>query len=157
MILRARGAHGSRRCAHDRRGFAIPRAVTVGARRPVNCILQHAGDRVVVFRRHKQGGVRLAYPTLELRDLGRRVLFLALLKTGMPSSSKVSRIAPSGTSSVAARNAARLYDPRRRLPAIPRIRIGVFICDQLTHSALLMNPKALAQNLLQYFAGAALW
>src|SRR5260370_40377454 len=49
----------------------------------------------------------------------------------MPSSSKVSRITPSGTSSGAARNAARLYDPRRRLPAIPRIRIGVFICDSI--------------------------
>src|SRR6266513_824524 len=79
------------------------------------------------------------------------------LKTGIPASSKVSRIAPSGTSSVAARNAARLYDPRRRLPAIPRIRIGVFICHQLTHSELLMSPKTLAQDLLQYFAGAALW
>src|SRR6266403_247928 len=78
------------------------------------------------------------------------------LKTGMPSSSKVSRIALSGTSLVAARRAARLYDPRRRLPAIPRMRIGVFICHQLTHSALLMNPKVFAQNLLQYFAGAAL-
>src|SRR5881409_560030 len=82
MILRARRAHGSRRCAHDRRGFAIPRAVTVGARRPVDCILQHAGDRVVVFRRHKQDGVGLAYPTFELRDLGWRVLFLVLVKDG---------------------------------------------------------------------------
>src|SRR5882757_6607996 len=27
----------------------------------------------------------------------------------------------------------------------------------LTHSALLMSPKMLAQNLLQYFARAALW
>src|SRR6266436_6928794 len=78
------------------------------------------------------------------------------LKPGIPSSSKVSRIALSGTSLVAARRAARLYDSRRRLPAIPRMRIGVFICHQLTHSALLMNPKVFAQNLLQYFAGAAL-
>src|SRR5882757_1683031 len=82
MILRARGAHGSRRRAHDRRGFAIPRAVTVGARRPVDCILQHTGDRVVVFRRHKQDGVRRAYPTLELRVLGWRVLLLVLVKDG---------------------------------------------------------------------------
>src|SRR6266403_5440256 len=82
MILRARGAHGSRRCAHDRRGFAVPRAVTVGARRPVNRILQHAGDRVVVFRRHKQDGIRLAYPPLELRDHGWRVLILVLVKDG---------------------------------------------------------------------------
>src|SRR6266550_1520294 len=80
MILRAGGAHGSRRCADDRRRFAVPRAVAVGARRAVNCILQHAGDRVVVFRSHKQDGVRLAYPPLELRDLGWRVLFLVLIK-----------------------------------------------------------------------------
>src|SRR6266487_3824461 len=50
------------------------------------------------------------------------------LNGGMPSSSNVSTVAPFGASSVAARSAARLYDPRRRLPAIPRIRIGVFIC-----------------------------
>src|SRR5947199_543181 len=79
------------------------------------------------------------------------------LNGGMPSSPNVSRIAPFGASSVAARSAARLYDPRRRLPAIPRIRIGLFIGHQLTHSALLMSPKTLAQDLLQYFAGAALW
>src|SRR6266850_4962933 len=80
------------------------------------------------------------------------------LKTGMPSSSKVSRIAPSDTSLVAARRAARLYDSRRRLPAIPRMRIGLFmLCGcWLTHGAFLMSPKALAQNLLQYFAGTAL-
>src|SRR5437870_6633281 len=47
----------------------------------------------------------------------------------MPSSSNVSTVAPFGASSVAARSAARLYDSRRRLPAIPRIRITVFICD----------------------------
>src|SRR6478752_2630320 len=82
MILRACGAHGSRRCAQDRGRFAIPRAVTVGARRPVNCILQHAGHGVVVFRRHKQDGARLAYPPLELCDLGWRVLFLVLVKDG---------------------------------------------------------------------------
>src|SRR5437016_11623598 len=51
------------------------------------------------------------------------------LNGGMPSSSNVSTVAPFGASSVAAGSAARLYDPRRRLPAIPRIRIGVFICD----------------------------
>ncbi len=42
------------------------------------------------------------------------------LNGGMPSSSNVSTVAPLGASSVAARSAARLYDPRRRLPAIPR-------------------------------------
>src|SRR5215472_6105478 len=47
----------------------------------------------------------------------------------MPASSNISTVTPFGASSVAARSAARLYDPRRRLPAIPRTRIGVSICD----------------------------
>src|SRR5437773_2870704 len=51
------------------------------------------------------------------------------LNGGMPSRSNVSKVAPLGASSAAARRAARLYDPRRRLPAIPRMRIGVFTCD----------------------------
>src|SRR6516225_2034132 len=51
------------------------------------------------------------------------------LNGGMSSSSNVSTVAPFGASSIAARTAARLYDPRRRLPPIPRIRIGVFTCD----------------------------
>src|SRR5437588_8168759 len=55
------------------------------------------------------------------------------LNGGMPSSSNVSTVAPFGASSVAAGSAARLYDPRRRLPAIPRIGIGVFICEAVSH------------------------
>src|SRR5438067_7203933 len=51
------------------------------------------------------------------------------LNGGMPSSSNVSTVTPFGASSVAARSAARLYDPRRRLPAIPRMRTRVFTCD----------------------------
>ena len=55
------------------------------------------------------------------------------LNGGMPSSSNVSTVASFGASSTAARSAARLYDPLRRLPAIPRIRIGVFNCDPSSH------------------------
>src|SRR5206468_1693534 len=51
------------------------------------------------------------------------------LNGGMPSSSNVSTVTPFGASSVAARSAARLYDSRRRLPAIPRMRTRVFTCD----------------------------
>src|SRR5215831_9128435 len=80
VVLRPRGADGPERCAHDRRRLPVPRAVAVGARRPVNRILQHAGHGVVVFRRHKQNGVRLAYPPLQLRDFGGRVLLLVLVK-----------------------------------------------------------------------------
>src|SRR5438874_9852700 len=157
MILCTRGTDGSRGCTHDRGRFAIPGAVAVGTRSPINYIFQYTGHGPIVFRRNKQNSTRLAYPSFQLRDFGRRILLLVLVKRR--NAIKLERF-----DSCAFRrklssspSAARLYDPRRRLPAIPRIRIGVVICHQLTHSALLMNPKMLAQNLLQYFAGAALW
>jgi hypothetical protein len=80
VVLRPCGADGPGRCARDRRRLPIPGAVAVGARRPVNRILQHAGHGVIVFRRHKQHGVRLAYPPLQLRDFGGRVVLLVLVK-----------------------------------------------------------------------------
>src|SRR5512134_1132340 len=49
------------------------------------------------------------------------------LNPGMPSSSKTSSVVPGGRSCVAARRALRLYDRFRRLPATPRMRIGVLI------------------------------
>jgi len=80
MILRTRGADGSCGCTHDRGRFAIPGAVTVGARRPINCIFQYTGHRPIVFRRNKQDSIRLAYPSFQLRDFGRRILLLVLVK-----------------------------------------------------------------------------
>src|SRR5687767_4498065 len=82
MVLRPRCADGSDRSAHDRCRFSIPRAVPVGSRRPINRVLQHAWNRVVVFRRDDENGVRLAYPLLQLRDFCWRVLFLVLIETG---------------------------------------------------------------------------
>src|ERR1043165_257671 len=49
------------------------------------------------------------------------------LKPGMPSSSKMSSVTPSGASCFAARKAERLYDCRRRLPAMPQMVIGLLI------------------------------
>src|SRR5260370_33473585 len=80
MILRTRGADGSWGCTHDRGWFAVPHAVAVGTRRPINCIFQYTGHGVIVFRRNKQNSIRLAYPSFQLRDFGRRVLFLVLVK-----------------------------------------------------------------------------
>ena len=67
MILRARRADETNRSAHDRRRFAVPRAVSVRPRSPINRVLQHAGNRVVVLRRGEEDGVRLAQATLKIR------------------------------------------------------------------------------------------
>ncbi len=133
MILRTRGADGSCGCAHNRAWLAIPGAIAVGTRSPINCIFQYTGHGPIVFRRNKQNSIRVTYPFFQLSDFGRRILLFVLVKRRKPSSSNVSTAAPFGASSVAARSAARLYDPCRRLPAIPRIRIGVFICDPASH------------------------
>src|SRR5579875_1137346 len=49
----------------------------------------------------------------------------------MPSSSKISIFTPSGASCCAARRAARLKDPLRRLPAMPRIVRELLISGHL--------------------------
>jgi hypothetical protein len=49
------------------------------------------------------------------------------LNGGIPSRSKISRVASAGTSCWAARKAARLNDAFRRLPGIPRIRTIPFM------------------------------
>src|SRR5205807_4532339 len=104
--------------------------------------------RVVVFRRHKQDGVRLAYPTLELRDLGWRVLFLVLVKdrdavqlesfenrafrhkfSCSPQRRAIVRSAPEAAGN--SENTNLLFH-------------NMYKC-LLSHSALLMSPKALAQ------------
>src|SRR6185503_19974890 len=46
------------------------------------------------------------------------------LKDGMPSRSKTSSMTPGGSSAIAARSAARLWDCTRKLPAMPRILMG---------------------------------
>jgi len=66
------------------------------------------------------------------------------LNGGMPSSSNVSTGASFGASSVAARSAARLYDPRRRLPAIPRIQlVSSFAIPSLEEFQLLVTGHTL--------------
>jgi hypothetical protein len=64
------------------------------------------------------------------------------LKPGIPSSSTTSSVAPSGTSSVAARSAARLQDSRRGLPAMPGMRPVLFM---IVHSLRLDSFAAPAR------------
>jgi hypothetical protein len=133
MILRTRGADGSCGCTHDRGRFAVPGAVAVGTRSPVNCIFQYTS---IVFRRNKQNSIASRIRLFNSVTLAGGFCSSSWLNGGMSSSSNVSTVAPFGASSVAARSAARLYDPRRRLPAIPRIRIGVFFCTAVEENRL---------------------
>ena len=80
MILCMRGADGSCGCTHDRGRFAVPGAVAVGTRSPINCIFQYTGHGPIVFRRNKQNSIHLAYPSFQLSDFGRRILLLILVK-----------------------------------------------------------------------------
>lgn len=80
MILCTRGADGSCGCTHDRGRFAVPGAVAVGTRSPINCIFQYTGHGPIVFRRNKQNSIHLAYPSFQLSDFGRRILLLILVK-----------------------------------------------------------------------------
>ena len=82
VVLSARRPNRSDRGAHDCCRLAIPRAVTVRPRRPVNRVLKHAGDGVVVFGRHKENRIGLAYPLLQFHDFGRWVLLIVLIEAG---------------------------------------------------------------------------
>ena len=64
MLLGCRGADGAPGCADDAGGLAVEGVLAVGARRPVDGILEHAGDRAVVLGRddqHAVGGLDLAF------------------------------------------------------------------------------------------------
>jgi hypothetical protein len=80
MILGTRGVDGSCGRTHDRGRFPVPGAVAVGTRSPINCIFQYTGHGPIVFRRNKQNSIRLAYPSFQLRDFGRRILLFVLVK-----------------------------------------------------------------------------
>src|SRR5687768_3962670 len=84
MVLRPGRADGSDRSAHDRHRLPIPRAVSVRSRRPIDGVLQHTRNRVIVLRRHNQNGIRLADAPLELGDLRGWILFLVLIEAWNP-------------------------------------------------------------------------
>jgi hypothetical protein len=89
--------------------------------------LSTPGDRVVVLRGHEQHRVRLADAPLHLHHLGWRVLLVVLVEPGDALQLEGLDRCPCGASWVAAREAARLYDGWRRLPAMPRMRIASFM------------------------------
>src|SRR6185503_20304221 len=63
-----------------RHRLAVPGAIAVGARGPVDGILQHPGDRVVVLGGAQQDGAGGADAALELDHLLRRAFLLVLVE-----------------------------------------------------------------------------
>ena len=82
VVLRSGRANRADRCADDRRGLPFQRAVAVGPGCPVDGVLQHARNRVIVLGRHDQKRVHGADPLLQLNDLGGRILLVVLTESG---------------------------------------------------------------------------
>src|SRR5215208_1980443 len=75
------------------------------------------------------------------------------LKPGIPSSSNVSIVAPSGASSSAARSGPRLKDCCRRLPAIPKMTNGLFTTvSSLCARSSLCNLCVLCVSVVHYYS-----
>ena len=94
------------------------------ARQPVDGVLEHAGDAVVVFGRGQQQAIARQHLPFEL--LGRRWqafgrLDVAVVQRDAADRRQFQRRVGS-ISSTAARSSALLYEPARRLPEMPRIR-----------------------------------
>ena len=120
VILHPRRAEDPAGDAHQRTGLPVPTVVPGRPGAPVDGVLEDAGDGVVVLGTAEEEGVRGPHGGLQLAHRGGRSFSRSWLKGGMPSSSKISMRTPSGASCCAARRAARLYDPRRRLPGMPQ-------------------------------------
>src|SRR5204863_2036036 len=80
-VLRARRPERADAGTHDGDGLAAPGAVTIRTRGAIDGVLQHAGYRVVVFRRHEQNRIRGAHTRLQLDDFRMRMLFFILVET----------------------------------------------------------------------------
>ena len=68
----ADAAERSRRIGDDADRLAQERALAIGPRSDVNGILQHAGNRTVVFRRDEQDAVRFLQFLAKRQPVGRR-------------------------------------------------------------------------------------
>ena len=71
LRLSARGSRNTRRGAHQRRDFAIQCAVARRSGQPVDCVLQHTRDPMVVLGRGDQQPVRLPNGVAKLHDARR--------------------------------------------------------------------------------------
>ncbi len=119
--LRVDRTRRSQRRAHERNRLASEHAPPWRARRPVDRIGEHAGGRSVVLRRSDQdcagGGDAILELAYHLRVSGSLQVFVK--ERQAPDIVEVYLIQV-GATSCAARSSPRLYDPRLRLPAMPR-------------------------------------
>src|SRR5215831_700261 len=122
MVLCPRCTDRPDRSSHDGNWFPVPRAISIRSGCPVDSVFQHARNGVVVFRSHDQDGIGLPDALLQFNNFGRRILFLVLVEPGYTVQFKSIDCCVFRQSLVASRRVARLYDSRRRLPAIPTMR-----------------------------------
>ena len=111
----------------------LPRSVLEShrARDPVEAVLQEARDRVVVLGRGEQDRVRLTdlARAASPRTPGRRASRSSSNGGMSCRPSKISNSVPDGSSVAAARRSSVLCESRRRLPLMPRTRIGLRLCE----------------------------
>src|SRR5271157_639850 len=71
-MICAESADCARRNAHHGAGFSSPDAFSIRTGTHVDRVLQHTGNRAVVFRRHEQEAVKRLYALSELCPRCRR-------------------------------------------------------------------------------------
>ena len=98
MLGRADATERARRVADDADRLAEERALAVRARADVDGVLQHAGDRAVIFGRHEQHAVRLLQLFAERQPVGRGIGFQVLVEEGNASSVVTSSFSEAGAS-----------------------------------------------------------
>jgi len=119
--LPARCADDAFARAYDRRRFLREDRGITGPRSPVDRVLEHAGNAVVVLGRDVEDPVRGGYRRLQPRNgLGLRVAVHVGVVERQIAITCGTILALGGQSSTAARSAL-LKEPLRRLPANPRI------------------------------------
>ena len=95
MVLCPRRADTtSRGSSHDRGRFSGPGAVAVRPGRPVYGVLQHTGNRIIMFRRGKQNRVRRVYPFFQFDDLRQWLLLLVLVEARDVSCCRLTKTSP---------------------------------------------------------------
>src|SRR5437588_2598804 len=73
VMVGAKSADGAGRGADDGSGLAVPRILSIWTRGAIERVLQHAGNRAVVFGRYEKNGIRGFDSLAKLPPLGRRI------------------------------------------------------------------------------------
>src|SRR5215475_8450162 len=82
MLRRADAAKRSRRIGDDADRLAEKRALTIGTRADIDCVLEHAGDRAIVFGRDEQYPARFLQLFAKRHPVRRWCGFEVLIEEG---------------------------------------------------------------------------